>query len=219
MSILYKTCVTIQRLQVNILADWNVSGRENIPPGGPLIVASNHLSQCDPSYLTIGVGLKRWIRFLAKRELFGNSMAGPLLRWYGAHPLNRSGVDISAYKFAMNLLKTDGTLALFPEGTRSPSGLRKAQTGIVKIALASGAPILPVAITGTERFGNWSRGAFFPTGPIRFKIGKPFSLPSIDGKINNEVAQSLSDSIMERISMLLPDAYQGVYPTPTGIKS
>ena len=119
----------------------------------------------------------------------------------------------------MNLLKTDGTLALFPEGTRSPSGLRKAQTGIVKIALASGAPILPVAVTGTENFGNWARGAFFPTGDIRFKIGRPFSLPSIEGKISNEVAQSLADSIMDRISMLLPESYQGVYPTPKGSKS
>ena len=218
MSNLYKICVAVQKLQVNVLADWHVSGKENIPPpGGSLIVASNHLSQCDPSYLTISVN--RWIRFLAKRELFENPMAGPLLYWYGAYPLNRGGVDITAYKFAMNLLKTDGTLALFPEGTRSPTGLRKGETGIVKLALASGAPILPVGITGTENFGNWSRGAFFPTGVVRVKIGKLFSLPVIEGKISNEVAQSLSDSIMQRISNLLPPEYQGVYPTPKRSKS
>ena len=99
---------------------------------------------------------------MAKRELFENSIAGPLLYWYGAYPLNRSGVDISAYKFAMNLLKTDGTLALFPEGTRSPTGLKKAETGIVKLALASGAPILPVGITGTEKLWQLESRGIFP---------------------------------------------------------
>ncbi|HIB35556.1 MAG TPA: 1-acyl-sn-glycerol-3-phosphate acyltransferase [Dehalococcoidia bacterium] len=214
MAILYKTAVTLQKLLLNIFADWEVTGGENVPPGGPLIVASNHLSQCDPSYITIAV--KRHVRFLAKRELFAHPIASPLLYAYGAHPLNRSNVDVNAYKWAINLLTTDGTLALFPEGTRSPKGLRKARTGIVKLALLTGAPILPLAITGTENFGNWARGVFVPTAKIRVTVGTPFSLPVIEGRISNAVAESLLNTIMERIAFLLPPKYRGVYQIPTG---
>ena len=208
MEILYPFCDFLQRGAVRVIADWGVAGVENVPPGGPLIVVSNHLAQSDPSF--IGAAIPRRPRFLAKKELFNHPIAGRLIRSYGGHPLNRDGVDVSAYRWTVDLLNNDGTLVLFPEGTRSPGGMRRARDGATHIALVSQAPILPVGITGTEGFGTWAN-VFFPNARIRVNIGKPFTLPLIEGRPNREVLTSLTKMMMERIAMLLPPEYRGVY--------
>ncbi len=214
MEILYPICDFLQRRAVSALSDWAVTGKENVPPWGPLIIVSNHLSQSDPSF--IGAAIPRRPRFLAKKELFTNPIAGPLIRSYGGFPLNRQGGDLAAYRWAMKLLERDGTLVLFPEGTRSPKGLRRARNGATRIALASQAPLLPVGITGTEKFGTWAR-VFFPNARIRVNIGKPFTLPHVEGKPSREVLGSLTEMVMMRIAMLLPPEYRGVYgATPAG---
>ena len=214
MEVLYPICDFLQRRAVSALSDWGVSGIENVPPWGPLIIVSNHLSQSDPSF--IGAAIPRRPRFLAKKELFTNPIAGPLIRSYGGFPLNRQGGDLAAYRWAMKLLERDGTLVLFPEGTRSPKGLRRARDGATRIALASQAPLLPVGITGTENFGTWAR-VFFPNARIRVNIGKPFTLPLLEGKPSREVLGSLTEMVMLRIAMLLPPEYRGVYgTTPAG---
>jgi 1-acyl-sn-glycerol-3-phosphate acyltransferase len=208
MEILYPICDFLQRRAVSALSDWGVTGVENVPPWGPLIIVSNHLSQSDPSF--IGAAIPRRPRFLAKKELFANPIAGPLIRSYGGFPLNRQGGDLAAYRWAMKLLERDGTLVLFPEGTRSPTGLRRARDGATRIALASQAPLLPVGITGTENFGTWAR-VFFPNARIRVNIGRPFTLPHVEGKPSREVLGSLTDMLMQRIAILLPPEYRGEY--------
>ena len=214
MEILYPICEFLQRRAISALADWAVTGLENVPPWGPLIIVSNHLSQSDPSF--IGAAIPRRPRFLAKKELFANPIAGPLIRSYGGFPLNRQGGDLAAYRWAMKLLERDGTLVLFPEGTRSPKGLRRARDGATRIALASQDTLLPVGITGTENFGTWAR-VFFPNARIRVNVGKPFTLPHVEGKPSKEVLGSLTDLVMLRIAMLLPPEYRGVYGvTPAG---
>ena len=208
MEFLYPVCHFLQLGALRVLCDWEVTGVENVPPGGPLIIVSNHLSQSDPSF--VGAAVPRRPRFLAKKELFTHPIAGRLIRSYGGHPLNRQGVDVSAYRWAIDLLSIDGTLVLFPEGTRSPKGMRQARDGATHIALATQAPLLPVGITGTEGFGTWAN-VFYPRGRIRVNIGKPFTLPHIEGRPNREVLRSLTNMIMERIAMLLPADYRGVY--------
>ena len=208
MDILYPVCDFLQRRVSAVVTDWAVTGRENVPPGGPLIVVSNHLSQTDPSF--IGAAIPRRPRFLAKRELFTNPIAGPLIRSYGGFPVDRGRGDLAAYRWALSLLRSDGTLVLFPEGTRSPGGLRRARLGATRIALTSQAPLLPVGITGTENFGSWTR-TFFPTGRIRVNIGRAFTLPMIEGSPSREVLESLTDMMMQRIAMLLPAEYRGAY--------
>jgi len=114
----------------------------------------------------------------------------------------------------MRLLDHDGTLVLFPEGTRSSGGMRKARDGATHIALNSQASILPVGITGSEAFGSWAN-VFYPKARIRVNIGRAFTLPHIEGRPNRDVLRSLTDMMMDRVAMLLPPEYRGAYGLPT----
>jgi 1-acyl-sn-glycerol-3-phosphate acyltransferase len=210
----YTASNILQRALLRIFADWKVAGRENVPPMGPLMVVSNHLSNLDPPLL--GASLPRRIRFLAKQSLFTSSaIGGWFLRNYGSFPLNRDGVDVAAYRWALNELAGGGALVLFPEGTRSRGTMTRAKQGVVNIALKTKAPILPVGITGTQHTGHWIN-ALHPTGTIRVNVGQVFSLPDIDGRPSKELLESLTTSIMLRIAELLPESYRGVYSDLTG---
>ncbi|MBM3932828.1 MAG: 1-acyl-sn-glycerol-3-phosphate acyltransferase [SAR202 cluster bacterium] len=209
MKSLNPTCNFLQRITLRIFADYRVEGKENVPPMGPIIIVANHCSNFDPPLLS--TSLPRRVRFLAKREMFKN----PFFRWfftsYGAHPVNREGLDITAYKWMLEQLSKDAALVIFPEGTRSRGGgMKRALPGVTQVAIKSQATILPVAITGTEKLGSWLR-VFNPTGKIRVKIGQPFTLPIIEGKPDRVVLDSMTDMIMGRIAMMLPESYQGVY--------
>ena len=214
MELIYTASNVVQRACLRLFADWKVTGTENVPPMGPLVIVCNHLSNLDPPLL--GASLPRRIRFLAKRGLFtANPAAGWFLRSYGAFPLNRDGVDVPAYRWALNELATDGALVLFPEGTRSEGAMAQAKTGVVNLALRFKAPILPVGITGTQHIGHWIN-VLHPTGTIRVNVGQVFSLPDIEGKPNKEILESLTTSIMLRIAELLPESYRGVYSDLSG---
>lgn len=189
-------------------ADWRVEGQEYVPPFGPLIVVANHLSNLDPPLLAVSI--PRRLHFVAKRTLFRFGL-GIFLRAYGAYPVDRDGADTPAMLWALRLLQRDGTLVVFPEGHRNPrGGMRRGQPGLALLALKSQAPILPVGITGTEHLGPLWRVAF-PTGRIRVRIGQPFTLPLVQGRVPREQLQALTDMVMERVALLLPRAYRGVY--------
>ena len=198
----------LQRVVLVAFAEWRVTGKENVPPHGPLIIVANHQSYFDSSLLS--TSLPRRTRFLAKAGLFRWPVVSSFFRLYGAYPLTRSTADVGAYRWALRQLERDRAVVLFPEGTRSPGGMRKAQAGVALLALRSQAPILPVGITGTERLGSMLR-ILKPHGAIEVSIGTPFSLPTVEGRPSREVLDSLADMIMQRISALLPEAYRGVY--------
>ena len=197
-----------QRITLNIFADCNVEGTENVPPMGSLIIVSNHQSTVDPSL--ISTFIPRPTKFLAKKSLFKNPIFSAMLNSYGAFPLDRSTSDARAFRWALKQLSIYQAIVLFPEGTRSLSGLKKANTGVTRLALKSNSAILPIGITGTEKLGSVVR-VLNPTGKIRVNIGAPFSLPNIEGRPSKEVLTSLTDMIMERIAFLLPGEYRGVY--------
>jgi len=178
---------------------------------GPLIVVSNHLSYIDPSVLSHAVN--RRLNFLAKRSIFVGFPISQMLYAYGAHPLNRQGADIAAVRWAREKLSRDGTLVIFPEGTRSHGEMIRGKQGVARIIQMTGSPILPIGITGTENLQSLLR-AVNPTGDIKVNIGAPFSLPTIEGKISADVMQSMTDMIMTRIASLLPNEYRGAYKTP-----
>jgi 1-acyl-sn-glycerol-3-phosphate acyltransferase len=126
-----------------------VSGRDHIPDEGAAIVAPNHKSFWDSFF--IGICTKRHLRYMAKTELI-EARYGPLLVRLGAFPVRRGEADSDALETARTILRQGGLLALFPEGTRirDPDELGDPKRGAGRLALESGAPLVPAAISGTE---------------------------------------------------------------------
>ncbi len=185
-------------IYLRLLYRVKVHGAENIPARKPFIICSNHINWMDP--LTIGTSFPASYRihFMAKHELFGNIFSSWLFRKVGAFPVNRDNADYSAIKTAYRLLKEGGVLGLFPEGSRSKTGrLQKAYNGAALIAVRSGVPVVPVAITGPYRFCK----------PVHLYIGVPLVLPPLvyDSKDEKkEQLEEMSMLIMESIGRLPP---------------
>ncbi|MEA1965482.1 MAG: lysophospholipid acyltransferase family protein [Candidatus Aerophobetes bacterium] len=128
-----------------------IQGEENIPSVGGVILASNHLSYLDP--IVIALLTRRKINFMAKEELFKNSLFSFLIGSLGAFPLKRGGFDGAAYKKALYILREGKVLVLFPEGTRrqKKGEISSLQKGAARIALSAGVPLVPIAIQGTDK--------------------------------------------------------------------
>ena len=147
----------------------HISGDEHIPPEGPAIVAPNHKSFWDSFF--IGACTRRHLRFMAKTELI-EARYGKLLVRLGAFPVRRGQADEDALETARVILGQGGLLALFPEGTRvrDPDNLGHPRRGAGRLALETGAPLVPCAITGTEKI---FRGGF----PVPRRVQVAFSPP------------------------------------------
>lgn len=192
----------------------DVGSLAGLPAEGPLIIASNHLSNADPpliaSWLTPALG--RAVHWMAKQEALEWPVAGAFLRANGAFGIRRDAPDAEAFRLAKRVLDEGRVLGTFPEGTRSRTGsLQRAKDGVTLLAIRSGAPILPVAVWGTERFWPRDRGVWGVGGSIHLRVGEPFTLErrTTDGK-REDLAQ-VTTRLMERIAALLPAAYRGHY--------
>lgn len=189
---------------------YEVVGRENVPRKGPVIVASNHLNNADPPFVTRALG--RYPVFMAKKEMLEMPLFGLGFRAWGAFPVRRGEVDLSAMRAATRVVGRGDMLLMFPEGTRSRTGgLGRGRSGTARVALRTGVPILPVAITGSESI-KWPGFFLRPrqVRHIRVVIGEPFHLPQVE-RAGREAAREGTDAIMRRIAELLPAEYRGVY--------
>lgn len=187
-----------------------IVGKEHVPRRGPLIVASNHLNNADPPI--IAAALPRRAVFMAKKEMFDWPILSWLFRAFGAFPVRRGEVDLAAMRRAAQELRKGMALMMFPEGTRSRDGkLHRGRPGTAILAMKTGAPILPVAIYGTEHI-QWPWLFFKPLAIkyVRVTIGEPFFLPKVD-RVTTKVAEECTDLIMRRIAALLPEKYRGEY--------
>ncbi|MFC1946250.1 lysophospholipid acyltransferase family protein [Chloroflexota bacterium] len=192
---------------LRLFTQFRVQGREHVPADGAVIVVSNHLSVTDPPVLSFA--LPRRARFMAKQELFRN----PAARWFitnlGAFPLDRSRIDRQAIREAEKSLKQGLALIIFAEGGRSRDGrLGEAYSGAAMLALRLGVPILPVAISGTEKIGQRLRRLRRPK--ITIKIGRPIPAPQPNGHRRTATTE-LTGAVMSHITRLLPAAYRGHY--------
>lgn len=148
-------------------------GLENVPRGGALILAPNHFSQMD--HFFVGVYLRRKIRFMAKSQLYGTPFLTYVYKHGGAFPVRRGHHDEEAIETARLLLEQGEMLLVYAEGGRSRSGrLGEPKPGIGRLALESGAPVVPVAIHGSERVRKWKR-LRFPKVTVQY--GEPVVFP------------------------------------------
>jgi len=205
MSKLYKICDLGLRFTFFLFGDLKIVGFKNIPINKPIITVSNHLSIIDPALCASAVGKDP--KFLAKKELF-KFPANILLKFYGAFPINRSKLDISAINWAKDQLKDqNNSLLIFPEGTRSKNlKLQKGFNGAARIAIDTDSIILPVSISGSEKCTNYFQ-FLFPKMSINIKIGEPFKIKSLPKNRNKELYDHITKEIMHRISILLPEKY------------
>ena len=201
--ILWRLIRLVVRIIVAIIFDVHTVGRQNVPETGPLIIASNHLSWADVPL--IPAFLKRRVVYMAKEETF-MSKGGWFVRFLGAFPVKRGEADRQSLRAAENQLKTGRILSIFPEGTRSKlHTLGQAHAGLGMIALRSGAPVLPVAIYGSEK----SFTQFRPRITIIF--GEPMILTPKGKKVTREDIDQSTEQVMLLISSMLPPEYRGVY--------
>jgi 1-acyl-sn-glycerol-3-phosphate acyltransferase len=208
MTLFYYLETMIVKLLLFILVRREVRGKDNVPTEGPLIVVANHLNIADPPILS--ASLQRRIVYMAKEESFRHPVQGPLVRGFRAFPVRRGQLDRRALRWSQQTLKDGLALGMFPEGTRSKTAtLQPARSGTALIALRSGAPILPVGITGTERV--LGPGFLFGRVRIMVNIGEPFTLPPVDGNLTKAKLASATEVIMYRVAELLPESYRGVY--------
>ena len=154
---------------VHLAYRLRTTGLENVPPDGGFVLAANHTSNFDPWPLGLPLFPRRWLRFMAKSELYWWPLRY-LLDAGGTFPVERGAGDVEAIEKAVELVRAGEVVVMFPEGTRQRKGLRKKwearpHTGAARIAYEAGAPLVPAAIKGADRLAR--------LGPLRVAYGPP----------------------------------------------
>jgi 1-acyl-sn-glycerol-3-phosphate acyltransferase len=211
---LYRPVGFLVGILLRLLGGVRSVGLENLPRSGAVILVANHYTLADP--LVAGFAtcwrIGRVVHMVSKVEVRG----WPLIGWLGTQGgviyVNRQVGDLGAQRKALAVLAAGRALLIFPEGTRSPSGaLIAARNGAALLAMRSGAPIVPLAITGTEGMLSW-RAVFGPRPRATVRIGQPFSLSHRpDGPIDRVELVEGTTRLMREVAALLPPAQRGVH--------
>jgi 1-acyl-sn-glycerol-3-phosphate acyltransferase len=191
--------------------NWRFEGSEHIPREGPLLVACNHISYFDPlahAYMLVKSG--RRPRFLAKNELYGNAFMRALLHGTGQIPVERGSGSHAPVESASRALKEGQAVLVYPEGTVTTSAdysPMRGKTGIGRLALASEAPVLPIAVWGSQHV--WQRdGARSLTfgRPIWLKAGPPIDFSQFEGRSDDsEALRTVTETVMDELTQLVND--------------
>jgi 1-acyl-sn-glycerol-3-phosphate acyltransferase len=174
-------------------------GRENLPASGGYVLACSHVSNLDPWPLGLPLWPRRWLRFMAKSELYWWP-AKYVLDGAGAFPVRRGVGDVEAIETAMRLAREGHAVVMFPEGTRRAKGLVKRhlarpRTGAARIALEAGVPLVPAAVSGTDRL--------LRLGPVRVAYGEPLDIDDLRGSGDvRHASQEATERLMARIGEL-----------------
>lgn len=195
-----------------------VTGQENIPLEGGAILAINHVGYLD--FALAGTALipsKRYVRFMAKKEIFDNKIAGPLMKGMHHISVDRSAGS-SSFVAAMRALRAGEFIGIFPEGTISVSfEIKEIKSGAVRLAMGAGVPIIPVIVWGSQRI--WTKGV--PRNlkrekvPVTIAIGKPILFTKDDDVEQSEIAlRSTMISMLHEVQESYPDGHSGQWWAP-----
>ncbi len=199
------------RFVAQAIARVKVTGLEDLPQEGPLIIAANHASNADPPLLGgwLGPALGRRPTFLAKEALFQGPV-GALIRSLGAEPVKAGGNDIGAYRTAKSILDKGGVVAILPEGTRSYDGvMADPKPGVSMLATRTGTPVLPVGLSGTDDL--IAREQSFPKlgARVTMRVGRPFRLTIPEGMDRRDALEAADAELMRRIAALVEPRHRG----------
>lgn len=202
---------------LSLLGRPKVEGLEHVPSSGPAILASNHLAVMDSFYLPLVV--RRRITFLAKSEYFtGTGLKGWFQRWFftavGQVPIDRTDADSAqaALTTAQQVLAQGKLLGMYPEGTRSPDGrLYKGKTGLARLALQTGVPVIPVAMIGTNVV-NPPGSNMLRFGRVTVRFGKPMDFSRFEGLAGNRfIERAVTDEVIYELMGLSGQEYVDIY--------
>jgi 1-acyl-sn-glycerol-3-phosphate acyltransferase len=174
-------------------------GRENLPASGGYVLACNHVSSLDPWPLGLPLWPRRWLRFMAKSELYWWPLR-LVLNGAGAFKVRRGLRDREAIELALQLARDGHVVAMFPEGTRRAKGLIKKheprpRSGAARIALEAGVPLIPAAVAGTDRL--------LRLGPLRIAYGPPIEMDDLRASDDlRSSSQEATERLMARIAEL-----------------
>ena len=197
-TILYSALALASWPILRLAFRYRARGAENLPNEGGYVLAAGHVSNLDPWALGLAIWPSRFLRFMAKSELFWFPLS-TVISGAGAFKVNRGQADREAIETAVTLAREGNVIAMFPEGTRRKKGLRKkfvahAHTGAARIALEADVPLVPVGIKGTDglsRLAAW-----------RVLYGAPLELDDLRDREMTEAARVATDRLMAEIQRL-----------------
>jgi 1-acyl-sn-glycerol-3-phosphate acyltransferase len=193
-SPLFRIVASLSRPVLKGLYHYEIRGTENLPAGG-FVLAAGHHSNFDPWPLAVGIADRHFVRFMAKSELFWPPLSY-VMAAMGAFRVRRDRPDRDAFATARRLAREGNVIAMFPEGTRRSKGFMKrreadVKEGAARIALGAGVPLVPAAVSGTDRLSS--------RGPLRVLYGAPVPVDDLAGLPRREAARIVTDRLMERI--------------------
>lgn len=204
MSFPYRLCHLALRAVAPLLCrERRITGIENVPLSGPALFVSNHISYWDPTTLLLLV--PRQVYFMSRANLFEVPFVGAFFRALGVFGVKRGAPDPGAIRQALAILERGDPVALYPQGSRAPLPIGQVhppKRGVLLIAKRSGAPIVPVAISGLETL-------FLPRFPwlgrpvVHVTFGRPFFLDELEPP--TEDREALLQAVMRRVTELLPE--------------
>ena len=195
---LYSLIALVSWPVLRIAFRYRAYGTEQLPAAGGYVLAAGHLSNLDPWAIGLAIWPRRFLRFMAKSELFWFPLSA-IAAGAGAFKVNRGRADQAAIDTAVRLARAGNVIAMFPEGTRRRKGFRKtreagAHTGAARIALEAGVPLVPAGIKGTDGLRRLERW--------RVRYGEPIELDDLRGQEPAQAARTATDRLMEAIRAL-----------------
>ncbi len=188
----YKICYFIGNIIFRVVFRFKVTGKNNIPKEGRVVICANHTSNFDP--LILALALPRQVHYMAKKELFNNTFLKWLFTSLGAFPVDREAADLSAIRTSVKILQNEKMLGIFPEGTRVyEENLELAKPGVGLITIKGKAPVVPVFMSSKYK----------PFSKVNITIGEPINFHEYyNQKLTKEDYKTISQKILKSIYSL-----------------